>query len=822
MNFNFKKPIVSIIVVILLFLALSFTYFSPLIQGKVIKSQDITMYQGMSKELADYRTEHGKEALWTNRYFSGAPSFLVSTKYPGNIIGKLLLPIQKIPRPASYLFISLVLFFVLLKTLGISTWLAVVGSLAFSLNTAFFVWVDTGHMSKAFTLTFMALLVAGVYYAYNHKHIIGSLIAALALSWMINAGHPQITYYAGIMILIMALTYFIYAIKEKTLAPFLKTSVFLAMAAILAVGTNYSRLATTMEYGKYSTRGESELTDASGNKTTGLDKDYILDYSYDVAEAVSAFIPRFKGGGNAEPVGEKSNVYKLIAPQDKNYAKRIAEALPLYWGSQPISAAPFYFGAVLVFLFVFGLFALKGREKWWLAITVLIAFLLSLGKYFPALSNFMLDYFPGYNKFRDVKNIIVIEQFAMALLGVLALKEVVARKMSDKHFMNALKYSFAIAGGFALLFALIPNLAGDFSGAMDARMGAPELVDALKADRKMVLRADAFRTFIFVALAALTLLAYWKQKLKAQYALLAWAALVVFDLWPINKRYLNNDDFESKRKAQTPIEMTAADKAILQDQSLDYRVLNLTVNPFSDGTTSYYHNSLGGYHGAKLERYQELIEWGISPDISKLQQSFSTIRTQADVDSVFATLHILNMLNTRYLIHNPNAQPLFNRSALGNAWFVNSYIRVENADEEAAQLAVFNPKTQALIDKRFESQVDGLTLKVDSSASIKLLDYQPNYLKYESKNAYEGLAVFSEIYYPAGWIAKINGVEVPYLRTNYVLRGMRIPAGENTIEFNFHPKTYFVGEKVSMASSLILLLLIAGVVVLELKKQKTI
>lgn len=820
MNFNFKKPAVSIIVASLLFLVLSFAYFSPLLQGKVIKTQDITMYKGMSKELTDYRNEHGKEALWTNRYFSGAPSFLVSTQYHGNLISKILLPVQKIPRPASYLFISLILFFILLKVMGINTWISAVGALAYSLNTMFFVWVGTGHMSKAFTLTFMALLVGGIYYAYNQKKIIGSLIAAFALSWMINAGHPQITYYAGIMVLIMAITYFIFALKEKVILDFLKTSGLLAIAAILAIGTNYSRLATTMEYGKYSTRGQSELTDASGNKTTGLDKDYILDYSYDMAEAVSAFIPRFKGGGNAEPLGEKSHLYKLIASQDKNYARRVAQALPLYWGSQPISAAPFYFGAVLVFLFVFGLFVLKGREKWWLAITVLAAFLLSLGKYFPALSNIMLDYFPGYNKFRDVKNIVVIEQFAMALLGVLAIKEVVTKKVSEKQFMNALKYSFAITGGFALIFALIPNLAGDFSSAMDAHMGAPEIAEALRADRKMVLRADAFRSFVFVTLAAITLLAYWKNKLKAQYALLAWGVLIVVDLWPINKKYLNNDNFESKRKAEIPIEMTPADKAILQDNSLDYRVLNLTVNPFSDGTTSYYHNSIGGYHGAKLERYQELIEHGISPDISNLQNSFSNIRTQADVDSVFSTLKILNMLNTKYIIHNPNAQPLLNKSALGNAWFVDSYKIVANADEEVAQLKTFNPAQNALIDKRFEKQIDNLSIQKDSNASIRLVTYEPNYLKYESLNNYDGLAVFSEIYYPAGWIAKINGEEVPYFRTDYVLRGIRIPAGKNTIEFSFHPKTYFMGEKVSLASSLILLLLAIGVAVVEYRKKK--
>ncbi|MDA3892345.1 MAG: YfhO family protein [Salinivirgaceae bacterium] len=811
------------IIAIAAFLVISFIYFPSLLEGKKIKAQDSIMHIGMSKEIVDYYKENGKPTLWSNRYFGGGPSFLITSSYKGNIIGKLLAPLKKIPRPASYLFLNLIIFFFLLRTLGIKTWLSFVGSLAFGFNSAFFIWIDTGHMTKAFTLTFMAGVISGILFSYNKKPLIGALIASISLSWMINAGHPQITYYAGIMTIILAITYLVYAIKDKTLPEFIKTSGLLAIAALLAIGTNFSRLATTMEYGKYSTRGQSELTDNSGTQTSGLDKDYILEYSYDVAEAFSAFIPRFKGGGNREALGEKSNVYKFIAPHDKKYAKTFSNSLPLYWGSQPISAAPFYFGAVLVFLFVFGLFVLKGKDKWWLAITVLVAFLLSLGKYFPGLSNFMLDYFPGYNKFRDVKNIIVIEQFAMALLGVLAVKEVVQRKINEKHFLKSLKYSFAITGGFALLFALIPNIAGDFSGASDSiyasKTGISNLPELLALDRKMVLRTDAFRSFIFVSLAALTLLGYWKKKLKPEYALAIWGVLILADMWPVNKKYLNNDDFESKRKAKTPIEMTNADKAILQDKSLNYRVLNLTVNPFSDGTTSYYHNSLGGYHGAKLQRYQELIERGISPDMTRMQQGFANIKSQADVDGLFAKLHILNMLNTKYIIHNPNAQPIVNTNALGNAWFVNEYKIVENADEEINTLTHINPAQIAVIDKRFSNQLEGLSLETDSIAKIDLVEYQPNYLKYVASNSKDALAIFSEIYYQKGWNVKINGKESEYLRANYTLRGLRLPAGDNIIEFSFHPKTYYIGEKISMASSIILLLLGLGVVFLEARKQ---
>jgi len=811
------KKLIPSVIPFFLFLVIAFAYFSPLLEGKSLKTQDITMHQGMSKETNDFRAEKDAETLWVNSVFSGMPTYLISAKYKGNFIRKVLTPFYKIPRPASYLFFNLAFFYILLLLLGCKQWVSFAGALAYGFNSAFFIWIDTGHMTKALTLTYMALTVAGVLFAYNKKMILGGVITAFSLSWMISANHPQITYYAGIMVLILGVTYFIYAIKEKTLPHFFKTSAVLIVAALLAVGTNYSRLATTMEYGKYSTRGQSELTDTSGKQTSGLDKDYILDYSYDVAEAFSAFIPRFKGGGMGEPVGEKSHVYKLMAPQDKNYAKRISQALPLYWGSQPIVGAPFYFGAILIFLFVFGLFVLKGRDKWWLAITVLVAFLLSLGKYFPALSNFMLDYFPGYNKFRDVKNIIVIEQFAMALLGVLAIKEVVQRKMTDKQFMNALKYSFAITGGFALVFALFPGIAGDFSAVTDSRMG-PEIAEALRADRMMVLRADAFRSFVFVALAALALIGFWKKKLKPQYAIVIWAVLVLVDMWPVNKKYLNNDDFQSKRKALNPIEMTAADKSILQDKDLSYRVLNLTVNPFSDGTTSYFHKSLGGYHGAKIQRYQELIERGISPDMNTMQKGFSNIKSQADIDNLFAKLDVLNMLNTKYIIHNINAQPILNNNALGNAWFVNNFELVKNADEEIGRLANFNPAKIAIIDKRFQDNLTGLNIESDTTASIKLVVSDPNYLKYTTKNSNEGLAVFSEIYYPKGWFAKVNGKDADILRANYVLRAMRVPAGENVIEFSFQPKTYQLGTKISVLSSLILLLFAMGIAVQEIRK----
>lgn len=812
---------------ILLFIIISFVYFSPLLEGKSINAGDTNRATAMAKELSDYRNETGNNSEWTNSMFGGMPAYLIASKYPGNIISKIQKIFYKIPRPASYLILNFTLFFLLLLAFEINVWVSFIGALAFGLNSAFFVWIETGHMSKADTLTYIALVVMGIYMAYNKNMLKGSVIAGLGLSFMLTANHPQITYYAGILTLIIVLTYFVYSLIEKTFPKFLKASVFLLLAAVLAVGANFSRLATVYEYGKYSIRGESELTSKNDDdNSSGLDKSYILDYSYDFGEAMTAFIPRFKGGGMAEPLGENSEFYKqLVKSQGKQRAKQFAEAAPLYWGSQPIAGAPFYYGAVLCFLFVFGLFMVKGKEKWWIVATVIVSFLLSLGKYMPSLSHFMIDHFPGYNKFRDVKNIIVIQQFSMALMGVLAIKEVYKRNIDNKVFFKRLQWAFGITGGIALLFVLAPGLAGNFIGERDAilaQSGWPQnLIDALRTDRKAVLRADAFRSFVFVALAAAGLWAYWTKKLKAQYVLAIWAILIFADMWTIDKKYLNNDDFVSKRKAAAPYTASAADQAILQDKSLDYRVLNITVNPWSDASTSFFHKSIGGYHGAKMERYQEMIEYHLSPEMQKIQMKLSKAKSLADLDTTLSGVNALNMLNTKYIIYNPKAAPIPNRFAFGNAWFVNQYQLVANADEEIDKIDKVNMRSVAVIDQRFKdllpAQVSG-----DTTASIVLTSYAPNKLVYKTSATKDQLAVFSEVYYPKGWVATIDGQEQPIFRTDYILRGMMVPAGEHEIVFEFKPQTYIVGNRISMISSILLLLAVAGIVYVEIRKKKTI
>ena len=800
------------ILAVVLFLVISVIYFSPVLEGKRLQSSDGAQFKGMSKEIVDYRNATGKEALWSNNMFSGMPAYLTSTIYSGELISKIQKSVTAISQPVMILTLSFSFFFMLCILLDMGVWTAFAASLAYGFMTFTFVVMVTGHLTKAHALTYTSLIVAGILVAFKKNKIGGSLMAAIGLSLMLSANHLQMTYYAAILALVIGITYLIYAIREKTLPDFSKTAGFLLIAVLFAVGTNFSRLYTTYEYGKYSIRSQSELSLNNENKSSGLDKEYILDYSYDLGEAMTAFIPRFKGGGMSEPLTTSSETYKFLAEaQGADKAKQAVESgMPMYWGSQPISGAPFYFGAVLCFLFVLGIFLVKGKDKWWLVAVFVFSLLLSLGKNFSFLTNIMLDYFPGYNKFRDVKNIIVIEQFAMALLGALAIKEVYQRKISSVEFMNGLKYAFGITGGLALIFAVIPGLAGSFSGSTDAqylKMGYPQqFIDALIADRQSALRIDAFRSFIFVLLAAAGLWAYWNNKIKAQYAIILWVGLVVIDMWPIDKKYFNNNNFTSKKEVAVPFQEMPVDKEIKKDKDLYYRVLNLQ-NPMADARTSFFHKSIGGYHGAKMKRYNELYSYAIEPEMRSLISAF---QKPESIDSAMALLPVINMLNTKYYIYDLNQPPLPNTHALGNAWFVKSAKVVDSADQEVTSMKSFDPKSTAIVNKSFDKGLGGFT-SGSGEGEIKLTAYQPNDLKYEATvNSGSQLAVFSEIYYPKGWKSFIDGKETPHIQVDYVLRGLVIPAGKHQVEFKFEPSSYYLGNKVSLASSILLLLAIGG------------
>jgi hypothetical protein len=583
------------------------------------------------------------------------------------------------------------------------------------------------------------------------------------------------------------------AVKNKTLPKFILAGSLLAVSAAVGIGTNITGLLATEEYGKYSIRGQSELTKTAtgesnaANSSSGLDKDYALAWSNGVVEPFTILIPNFYGGGSSGDLGTSSETYKEL--QRQGYpaanAKDVVKQMPIYWGDQPFTAGPIYYGAIIVFLFVLGMFLVKNSSKWWIFSAAMLSIFLSMGKNFMPLTDLFFNYFPLYNKFRSVTFVLCVAQTMFPFLAMLAVKEVMDKKLKQADWMRALKYSLGIVGGICLLFALMPGVFFDFSTENDARMKLPEwLLNSLVADRESLLRADAFRSLVLILLAAAALWFYQKGKLKAELMMAVLGILVVVDLWGVDKRYLNDKDFE-KKKGEVAIAKTPIDEQILADKDIHYRVYNNTTDFDKDALTAYYHKSLGGYHGAKMRRYQELIEWQL----------------------VKMNMECYNMLNAKYFILQDSTNNKFvqqNVNANGNAWFVSDVKWVANADEEIASLSNFNSKETAIADKRFESELAGFSPKKDSSASIKLNAYQPNKLVYESKSSLEQLAVFSEIYYEKGWNAYIDGNLVPHFRVNYVLRALKIPAGSHNIEFRFEPTVIGTGEKIAYASSWLL------------------
>ena len=825
MKLGFPKQTKSVLIIILIFILISFLYFPSCLSGKALDANDYNNFYGVSKELRDFKSTTGEDALWTNSMFGGMPAYLIYTHYKGNIFRPYFFLIGSIPKPLNYIIVNFCLFFLLGLIFGANRWISFAGALAYGFTSYFFIVLAEGHITKVQSLIYYSLLISGIYLAYNKNRISGALLFAVGLSLLLSVNHPQMSYYAAILVSIIVITYFIYALIEKTLTKFFKTSGLLVGAAILAIGIGFGPLLSTYEYGKYSSRGKSELISSDYNKTSGLDRGYILDYSYDFGEALTAFIPGFRGGSNSEHLDLNSKTYKLLEEdQGKEAAKKLIQSTPLYWGSQPITRGPFYYGAVLCFLFVLGLFIVKGKEKWWIVAVVIIAFILSLGKNIPFLSNWMIDHFPGYNKFRDVKGIIVIQQFAMALMMLLTVKEVYLRNIDTKKFIRVLKYSFYITGGLALLFFIIPGFAGNFSGSYDeiltkSQGWPPKFIDALISDRKTALRDDAFRTFIFVSLAAVVLWMFWAKKIKAGYALTLWIILIIADLWPIDKKYLNDTCFVSKKRAEHTFLPTIADNIILRDKDPNYRVLNISLDPFTDASTSYFHKSIGGNNGAKMRRYHEMIYFNISREILALIKILENPQTQYKLDSLLSVSNSLNMLNTRYIILIPDAEPVMNPYASGNAWFVNNYKIVKNADEEVRAIKDIDVRYTAVIDRRFEGELSGKSFGKDSLSFIKLKSYAPNKLVYQTNCSSEQLAVFSEIYYPNGWIVKIDGKETGHFWANYILRSMVVPAGNHEIVFEFKPQSYRIGNTVSLASSILLVIAAVGVAFSEYKKR---
>jgi len=732
-----------------------------------------------------------------------------SQLFKGNLLGYLDKVLSLgLPHPASTVFLYFIGFFILLLVLKVDPWLSIAGAIAFAFSSYFFIILDVGHNSKAHAIAYMAPVLAGIILTLRRKYLWGGILTAIFLSLEIKANHPQITYYLVIIVSILGLFELIYSLREKRFARFLTAISILVIAAAFAVLTNIATLWATYEYSKDTIRGKSELTSDLENKTSGLDKDYATQWSYGVGETMTLLIPNFYGGPSAAKLSKNSAIVKALKENNvpQNQISQFTKyPLPfLYWGDQPSVAGPVYVGAIVFFLFILGLIIVRGPLKWWLLTVTVLSILLSWGHNFMAFTDFFMEYIPGYNKFRAVSMTLVMAEVAMPILALLALKVLFEKHLDQKKLFKSLQIATLIAGGLTLLFVIMPGLFLSFSAASDALMQKqyqfPDwMMQAIRDDRARVVRLDALRSLVFIVLAAGLLWAFLYSKLNKGYVYIILSALILLDMFAISKRYLNNESFISKTKVENPFTPSQADQQILQDQDPDFRVLNLSVNTFNDASTSYFHKSIGGYHGAKLRRYQELIENQIS------KQNMS----------------VLNMLNTKYfIIAGEDRKPVAQRNydALGHAWFVEGYNLVDNADQEMAAISQFNPADSAIIDKRFESVLAPATPGKDSAAFIELTSYEPNHLVYQYESGKEGLAVFSEIYYSKGWNAYVDGKLTPHFRANYVLRAMVLPAGNHKLDFKFEPNVYMVGEKISLISSITLLVLILVLGLLEARK----
>lgn len=809
------KPALPHLLAVLIFITISLVYFYPLLEGKVIHTNDGTVARNAAKEISDFRAKYGEEPLWTNSMFSGMPAYLISTIYKGNLMRYVNSALNFLKHPASSIFLTMLGFYILLLMFKTDSRLAVAGAIAYGFSTYFFFILAAGHNTKALAIAYMAPMIGSIFYAYRYDAIKGALLTTFFLTLEIMANHPQITYYALMCILIFILAEFVHSLREKEIPKFFKSSLILIVPLVLSVGMNFSSLYSTYEYGKYSTRSKSELETTDFNKTSGLDRDYITQWSYGVDETMTLLIPNFKGGA-CKPFDKTSETVTILR---RNNAAQYVNQFQQYWGTQPWVDGPVYVGAIVVFLFILGLLIVKGTVKWWLLGATILSVMLAWGKNFMPLTNLFLDYFPGYNKFRAVTMILVIAEFCIPLLGILALRDIFNGAVSKKDLLKGIKIAFGFTGGLTLLFVLFPGMAGSFISPSETGIELPDwLSSALIADRQKLLRSDAFRSLILILLATSVIIAFFYEKLRKDYAILLLAVLFLGDMWLVDKRYLSSDKFvrkEAKAKLQAP---TAADNNILQDKS-HFRVLNVSVSTFNDASTSYFHKSIGGYHGAKLKRYQELIDTSLFYNISLIRTIGSGAKSIEDFESVFNSTSALNMLNTKYVIYNPEAPPLVNNKALGNAWFVADPLFAENANEEISRVNRIDPSTQAIIDKKFQNLVPRASYPVTEGDKIELKSYEPNELVYTSNSSEDKLAVFSEIYYPAGWKSFIDGKESPHFQVNYVLRGMIIPAGDHEIKFRFEPASYIVGNKVSYASSAIFILLILGYLFSKMRSE---
>lgn len=788
--------------VIGLFIAICFVYFAPAWQGKVLVQGDVLRAQAGQREIMEFKQQDGNAPLWTNAMFSGMPSYQIWVSYPKNIGTHIMWLFKTLfPNPIDTILLYLLGAYLLFNVLRVKPWLAALGAIAIAFSSYNFIYIEAGHASKAYALAFYAPVLAGILLAFRGKYLWGSALLALSLALEIRVNHIQVTYYLFIAVLILIGIELYHAYRDKRLANFVKSISYMLGALVIALGINAGLLWTTYEYSQESIRGKANIsTSTKAAESKGVDREYAYQWSQGVTESLTFLIPNAFGGGASTQLDENSNVAKLLVNRgvQKDQAVGFASQMPTYWGDKPFTSGPWYFGAAVLFLFVLGLFIVKTRLKWWIVGATLLSLFLSFGKNFPLISDLFFNYFPLYNKFRAVESTLVVAAFLIPILAVLAIQELIANK-DQKYLEKKIIYSLAITGGLSLLIALMPSLFLNFRGQnyqgfvqqlsqqIQDNNFAESIGKALQKDRAGLAMMDAWRSLLFVIITAGLTWLLIKNKLKAKSAVVLLAAVILIDMWMVDRRYLNNDNFIEESVISQQQQPREVDKLIMRDQALDYRVLDLSTNPFTNANTSLYHNSIGGYHAAKLMRYQELIERQFTNAINE---------------------DVLDMLNTRYLITSDGeSERMQNRStAAGNAWIVDRVTYVKNAEEEMNAIDSFNPKEVAIVGEEFKPLINADKLGTSENATIELIDYRPDHLIYEYSAPKDVLAVFSEIWYDKGWTAYVDGKEIPYFRADYVLRAAQLPGGNHKVEFKFEPKSYYMGENISMVSSLLLLL----------------
>ncbi len=807
------KDVIPHGVAVLVFLVVTALFFSPIFfDNKSLDQQDIQQFRGSSKSIIDYREATGEEALWAPSMFSGMPAYLVSVKWgDGPIIWVKKIMSLFLPHPINDIFLAFLCYYILLLSFGVRPYLAIAGGLAFGLSSYVIIGLSVGHNARIGAIAFMPLIMAGIHLAFSRKWLLGFAVTMLGLALHLRENHLQITYYLMLVILVYGLIQLVYAYREKQLKDFFTAIVILVPAAVLAAGTFFGQLWAIMEYTNYSIRGSSELVRPGVDEVKdGLSKSYAFQYTYGIWEPMTLLIPNFYGGTSGEAfVGDQnSESYKaLVNSGDNKLANQLANYTATYWGPQSGTAGAYYAGSIIIFLFVLGILLAEKKYVWWLVPLCVFSVMLSWGDSFSTFNYFMFDHFPGYNKFRSFSFALVIILFCMPLLGMIGLEKFFKEGL-NKETKKKLLIAFSATGGLCLLIILFAGM-GSFTRDGESQLPA-WFLKALHADRRSLMRGDAFRSLAFIF--SIFLLLYFNVAKKVSelgfYAFLI--VMVAMDLSMVDKRYFSKDKFQRKHE-NAFIAANAADDEILKDKSY-FRVYNLQ-GAWTEARTSYFHHSLGGYHGAKLKRYQDLYDSCISKETEEMINDLQAGKNN------FASYGVLDMLNAKYFVYGPNANNIIlNPASNGNAWFVKEVITVASPIEELKETREVNTKEIALIDNS-KFKIEKSKFQVDSAATIELKEFKPPYLKYESKSLVDGLVVFSEIYYPKGWHAFIDGKETEIFRADYVLRALSIPAGNHVIEFKFQPKPYFIGNKVTMASNWAVVLLALGCIGWTTKKS---